>query len=282
MATKRFTKRKGILVVRELFRRYFGDGVSKSGAELAYFFLFSFFPLLMLVNALLSFFQISAQDVTEMLAGLLPADVIGIIAGYFQHLSSVNGSSFLLFGLFFTIYFSQRAVGALLVAINKAYRITEKRPPIRGTLLNVVFSAGIMTLILFTLMALIAGKNVLLWMSDFVPLPLNLVELWTSLRFLLIGAGAFLMLLLLYYVAPYQKLSLRAVLPGTLGTLAAWLLLTLAFSYYVENMARYPVIYGSLGAVIVLLLWLYLTGIVLVMGSEFNHILEDLHRHKLP
>ena len=88
------------------------------------------------------------------------------------------------------------------------------------------------------------------------------------------------MLALLYYLVPNSHYRFPDILPGTLSALVSWLLFSIGFAYYVENMANYSVLYGSIGAVIVLLLWLYLSATVLIMGAELNCVLNDRKRRK--
>ena len=86
----------------------------------------------------------------------------------------------------------------------------------------------------------------------------------------------FVMLAFMYYFVPNRKMKWRNVLPGTVFSVVGWIILTLGFSFYINHFGRYSLIYGSLGAIIVLMLWLYLVGILLVLGGELNDIVEEL------
>ena len=101
------------------------------------------------------------------------------------------------------------------------------------------------------------------------------IELWSTLRFVFLGCIVFLALAVLYGLAQETR-SVHYVWPGVLFSLTAWMVLSLLFSLYVENAANYSVIYGSIGAIIVLLLWLYLSATMMIMGAEFNSVLMEM------
>lgn len=101
------------------------------------------------------------------------------------------------------------------------------------------------------------------------------IELWSTLRFVFLGCIVFLALAVLYGLAQETR-SVHYVWPGVLFSLTAWMILSLLFSLYVENAANYSVIYGSIGAIIVLLLWLYLSATMMIMGAEFNSVLMEM------
>ena len=101
------------------------------------------------------------------------------------------------------------------------------------------------------------------------------IELWSSLRFVLLGVIVFLALAVLYGLAQETR-SVHYIWPGVLMSLTAWLALSLLFSLYVENAGNYSVIYGSIGVIIVLLLWLYLSATMMIMGAELNGVLMEV------
>ena len=101
-------------------------------------------------------------------------------------------------------------------------------------------------------------------------IPAVLLNLWQYLRFILLAAIMFGILGLLYVVSQDRKQPAKAILPGVAIAMTAWLIVSIGFSVYVENFANYSVIYGTLGAVIVLLMWLYMTSFILILGAEYN------------
>ena len=270
-----FIKRKISFIISRLIRRYFRDGVSKTGAELAYFFLFSMFPFLIFINLLVATFHIPIDTITGLL-NVVPPDVEEIITDYFVYIGQFESKTLLVTGLILTLYFSSRAIDSLIRAVNAAYRVRKKRLGLSHIFVSIVFSALVMISFGFMFIIMISGKSFLFFVVDFIKIPIltrDFIYIWDALRFLIAVIYSFFFLLSLYSFFPYKRIKIRAAMPGVVFAMLAWLAISSGFSFYVQNMGQYSVLYGSIGAAMVLMLWLYLTGIVLVMGAELNDIL---------
>lgn len=261
-----------VFVLREMVRRYFSDGISKASAELAYFLLFSFFPLLMFLNSVLAMIPISAVAL-DTFTQFLPIDIQDLVAGYWGYISRVPSLSPFLIGIGLTLYFLSRSVSSLIRSINRIYHIHNKRSAFRQTVVSFTFTAGFMLAIILSFLLLVVGKVLMEFINRCVYVPEELTSMWHYGRYLVTISFIFLFLLLLNYIVPNCKLRIRDAVPGALFSLIAWVVFSIAFSFYVENMSNYSVLYGSLGAIMILMLWLYLTGIIMLMGTQLNHIL---------
>ena len=129
---------------------------------------------------------------------------------------------------------------------------------------------------------MVVGRRALYFLSGFLPLSETFISVWGYLRFIILGLVMAISLGILYQLALGQRRPLREVLPGVGSSLAAWLLLSMAFSYYVENMARYAQLYGSIATIVVVLLWLYMSGQVLILGAELSASLIHRKKHAAP
>ena len=145
-----------------------------------------------------------------------------------------------------------------------------------------IYTVTLIVAIALTLSLMTFGERALWYAVDQFRLPEFLAELWVTLRFPAAGAVSFLALFLLYALAQDTLQPLKNIWPGTLFSLAAWMVLSLAFSYYVENFANYSVLYGSIATVVVVLLWLYMSGTVLIMGAEYSAVILRRRRSRLP
>ena len=125
---------------------------------------------------------------------------------------------------------------------------------------------------------LVIGRRALEFVGQFITMPAGFIEVWSYMRFIVLALVITVSLVLLYVLAQGRRQPLREVMPGVCGSLAAWMVLSMAFSYYVETMGRYSVLYGSIATVIVVLLWLYMSGQVLILGAEFSAALLDEKR----
>ena len=136
--------------------------------------------------------------------------------------------------------------------------------------------------IALTLVLTTVGQRALRFLEDLFHIPPGFSELWITLRFVVLGVVVFAAVGLLYAMAQDRRRPGRDIVPGVIFSLAAWMVLSLAFSYYVENFANYSVLYGSIATVVVVLLWLYMSGTVLIMGAEYSAVILRRRRSRLP
>ena len=122
---------------------------------------------------------------------------------------------------------------------------------------------------------MIIGPSLLSWIGTIIPIPLEVIGLWSILRFVILGGMMIFNLGTLYYFAPAIKITIKSVVPGALSALIFWMVYSIGFSFYVENMGNYSGLYGSIGAIIVLLIWLYFTSVTLILGAEFNASIKE-------
>lgn len=270
------TDNKLVYVLKSLIGRFLSHNISQTGGQLAFFFLLSVFPFAIFLNALIGSFNFSEAEIVDTLSAFLPQEIVGVINTYVQYISENQHVSLLSIGLIVTLFSASRAIRSLNYAINKAYRVDKPRGMIGDFFLSVVLTFGIGVAIILSLLLLTIGKNMMAWLSarfDFLLIPLAVLD---NLRWVIVLLDLFIMLAFMYYFVPNRKMKWRNVLPGTIFSVVGWITLTLGFSFYINHFGRYSLIYGSLGAIIVLMLWLYLVGILLVLGGELNDIVEEL------
>ena len=204
----------------------------------------------------------------------MPAEIIGLINLFLEHISEVRSTSILIFGLVFTVYSAMRAVDCLMRGVYRAYGIKNQRGPVLHQITVFGYTIFMMISIFASLVLITVGSNLLTFVSRYFPISPTFITLWNSLRFVILAAIFFMCLTLLYGLSFKNMPPLRHLYTGAFASLAAWLLFSFGFAFYVENLGRYSLLYGSLGAVIVLLLWLYLSATMLLMGAEVNAALD--------
>ncbi len=256
----------------QFVRSCFAHRISRTAAALAYYFLLSFFPLLLFISLLLS--GISENlDLTQILAGhMIPADVISTIISLLNYSASLDRNTLMITAAVLSLYGGSRAAACLSDAINRSYHLEKKRSVILQTLINFAFSALFLLALTFTLVVIVSTPEVL----DFLQRAFGIdglgVTIYFYLRFILILVVFLFLLVILYSVVPNRRVRLRQAFPGAAAASVGWVVVSMAFSLYVSNLSRYSLLYGTIGAVVVLMLWLYFTGLVLVAGSEFNYM----------
>ena len=253
-----------------LLRRYFIHDVGRQSAALAYYLLFMLFPFLIFLSSLLGLLDLDISGITRSLEALLPAGVLDVVETYLSYVSHTSSTAMLWFGLVFSIYFPMRAADCLMQAVRRAYRLPQPRSQVLYTAKVLLYTVFLLVTIASTLALATMGRAALRFVNRFVVVPEGFIELWGDLRFLVLGGVMFAAVGLLYAAAQDGRQPARNVVPGALAALVGWMVVSAAFSFYVENFANYTAIYGALGTVIVLMMWLNLTAAALIMGAEAN------------
>lgn len=263
-----------------LVRRYLRHNVGIQSAALAFYLLFMLFPFLIFLSALLGQLQLDVAEILTALGELLPREVVELIGMYLRHVGAHASVRLLTFGLAFSVYFPMRATNALLRSVRTAYHLGPPRQGLGHWLRTLLYTAVLLGAIFLTLAAVTVGEQLLDWVQTRFRLPALLAEVWMWLRFPAAASAGFFALVFLYALAQDGRRPWRELWPGTAVSLLAWMGLSWLYALYVENFADYSLLYGSIGAVIVLLVWLYLSSIVLIMGAEVNGVLIALRRER--
>lgn len=264
--------------VSNCLRRYFHHDVGRQSAALAYYLLFTLFPFLIFLSSLLGLLQLDISEVLRALQPLLPTEVLDVAEAYLEYASRTSSAAMLWFGLVFSVYFPMRAADCLMRAVRRAYHLPRPRNQLAYRFKVLLYTVFLLVTIALTLVLATVSQRMLAFVGKYITLPLRVVELWDFLRFPLLGVVVFGAVGLLYAMAQDERQPGRNVVPGAVVSLAAWIGLSAGYSFYVENFANYSLIYGTLGTMVVLMIWLYLTATVLIMGAEINDTLMALRK----
>ena len=259
----------------DMVQRYYAHDVARDSAALTYYLLFAIFPLLIFISTLLGLLELDIAYITSVLEPLFPADVLNVVRSYLEYVSANPSRQLLWFSLVFSIWFPMRASGCLMHSLRKAFGRSAPESLWRSQLRILLFTVWLIVVIAVTLCLVVVGRTVLEFVGRFVSVTEAFITAWSSLRFVVLALVMVVTLVLLYMLSQGQRRPLREVLPGVASSLAAWMVLSMAFSYYVEHVGQYSVLYGSIATVIVVLLWLYMSGQILVLGAEFSAALID-------
>lgn len=254
--------------------RVFEHGIMGRGAELAYYFLFSFLPLIIFVAALISAMKIDISSFAG-LEKLIPQDVLNIISEYYHYIFGAQNTGLMISGLVLSVYFSSAAARSLMRGLDVAYHVKENRSFIRKLIMSIFFAIILLLMISLSMIVLVAGGKIIELIIYVFPEYEGFEFMTNILRFSLPVIPMLFVLTLLFMFVPNQKVKFREAIPGALFSLIAWMVVSAIFSLYVSTMGNYSVLYGSLGAIIVLMLWFYLIGIIFVMGGELNALLFE-------
>jgi membrane protein len=210
----------------------------------------------------------------ETFAGVVPPDVITIIQDQISKISEGDHGGILTFGLVVALWSSSAAMMGLIDALNRAYDIEESRPWWKVRLLAVVLTLALAAFALAAFALVLLGPAVTAQLARLAGLGPVVAWAWTLLHWpvvlALVAAGT----ALVYYFAPDAEQEWVWVTPGSVLTTVLWVLASLGFRYYVTHFGAYTETYGAIGGVMVLLLWFYLSGVVMLLGAELNAELE--------
>ena len=260
-----------------LARRYLRHNVGAQSAALAFYLLFMLFPFLIFLSALLGLLQLDVAGILRALGEFLPAQVVDVVEVYLTYVGSSPSPQLLVFGLVFSIYFPMRATNALMRSVRTAYHLGPAHGVVQ-ILKTLLYTVLLIAAIALTLVLMSVSDRLLAYCVANFGLPVFIAELWAKLRFPLAAVVGYFALFLLYALAQDGRQPWRNIWPGTLAALAAWMGLSWLYAWYVEHLAHYSLLYGSIGTVIVLLIWLNLSATALIMGAELNGTLISLRK----
>jgi membrane protein len=257
-----------VLVYNELWR----TRVFTIAAALAFYFLLSLVPLLVIFSSLLQFLPIPDvfQRMLDLMAELVPAESMSFVETLVASILTPARGKLLTFGVAGYLWAASGGFSSLIEALDIAYDVEQPRPWWKDRLraLILTFTSG--GLVSVSLLALIAGPRVGHFLSEFFPTPMAFEHLWPVVRVAFTFLSFVVSLELIYYLGPNVKHSFASTQPGALFAIAVWFTGSSGLSFYLSHLSNYNATYGSMGALAGLMLWFYLTGTAILIGAELN------------
>ncbi|MCA1600902.1 MAG: YihY/virulence factor BrkB family protein [Acidobacteria bacterium] len=265
---------------RNLWTKVNTDDVLNRAAILSFYFLLALFPLLLFLIALLGSFADTGTELRHnlltYLRAIVPVSASDLINTTVDEISKKSSGGKLSFGLVTSLWFASSGMGAIIEGLNIAYDVKETRAWWRRTLLAIVLTIALAVLIITALALMFYGSRIAEGIANRYGFGAAFTAVWTVLRWLFVLVFVFLAFQLIYYFAPdLHEQQLRWLTPGAAVGVILWLLVSFLFGSYLNVYNTYSVVYGSLGAVIILLLWFYLTGVTILIGGEVNALIEQ-------
>lgn len=259
-----------VKAIRLLIERVQENELTALAAQSTYYLVLSFFPFLIFLITLISYTPLLQEEVLYQLQPFLPQEAFDLVMRNVRQMMGMRRGTLMSTGMLTTVFLASNGVAAMLRGINKAFRSQEQRPfwKVRGMAL--LFTLVLAFTILLSLLMLVFGQLIGTYLFQLLGLPELFRQVWEWARIAASLAVMILVFTCFYTFSPPQRIKLRESLPGAVFTTVGWLVLSYGFAYYVNTFGNYSVTYGSIGGIIVLLTWLYLSSIVILLGGEIN------------
>lgn len=277
----KYVKQNGIVQVGQAVSARVGrNDVSGNAAQLAYYMLFSIFPMLLIAATLLAYLHIDKDSVFNMIKEFAPDQIMDFLEENLNNLLTQKNGGLLSIGIIATLWSASNGMNAVMKSLNKAYGVTNKRNYVVQRLLSMFFTLAMLATVGATLLLLVFGQQIGMFLINHLNFSEDFLSFWNNLRWTVTLIVIFVVFTFLYWVAPNRRSTLISVLPGALFSTIGWTVASVGFAYYVNNFGNYSATYGSIGVTIILMLWFYLTGIILMIGGELNATLAIRKKKK--
>jgi membrane protein len=283
MNTKKTYPKLGGLTPGELIRRtwnqFWEDRILDQSAKLSFYFFLSLFPLLICLFTLLGFLLKSGPDLMEMLynylTAVVPDSASNLIDTTIHEIIHGSGALTVSFALLFTWWAACRGMVAIIDGLNIAYNVGESRYWWKKYMVASILTVVFLLITIAALLTLIYNGKLGVYLIAHLGFPVFISRLWKCLSWLILLAFVILGFNILYIFAPDVKhRQWRYLMPGTVVGVVLWLAVSFGFKIYLSVFSNFTVTYGSIGAVIILMMWFYLSGIAILVGGEVNSAIE--------
>jgi membrane protein len=273
----------GGLTLRQLTKKAIAginsDNLTGRAAELAFNFVLALFPLFIFLLSLLGLFAargtVLRQDLFGYVYQVLPPAAAQVIGDTLQEVMRNASNGKLTFGILLTIWFASGGMNSMMSGLNGVYEVRETRSWLKTRAISFVLTIAISFLIIAALVVVLSGGYLASRVGEYYGLREVAVDLWRVAQWPVAIAFVMLSFSLIYYFAPdLEEQHWYWITPGSLFGVLLWIATSFAFRAYLHFFNTYSRTYGSLGAVMILLMWLYVTGFAFLMGGEINAQIE--------
>ncbi|OON90743.1 MAG: hypothetical protein ATN34_04505 [Epulopiscium sp. Nele67-Bin002] len=255
-----------------LKNRFMQHNIGPRSAQMSYYWILSVFPFLLMIINLLSYANIDWQVLLEYLSGFLPDLVSPIVDTTIKQMLYGRSTTGIYLGAIISLWSTSAAVNVLIKGIYIAYGVVDRRNFVLRKIIGMIYALVLAFLIIAMMVLLVFGNKVgaavLSYLLKRYPTYYNTIWDWTrtlsSCLVMLLGSFC------IHRVIPRKHILSRSLWPGVFFTTATWYLFSVAFSVYVDSFSNYSAMYGSIGGIFVLLIWIYTNGLFILMGAEVN------------
>jgi yihY family protein len=261
--------------VKEMYYRLMYDEISLLSANLSYYFILSLFPMLIVALALTPYFKIDQQFLLEKIQNFAPGDLGDYLFDMISEVLNNKNNTIITVGIVFTLWSASSGIYGIIIAFNNAFRVRDGRIWIVTKLISVVITALFLVGMFVVLALVVFGKQLTYLLFHKFNLDEGFYNLWSVLNYSFPILFTFIVFVFLYIMGPNLKLKAISILPGSIFATVSWTLISRLFGYYIDHFSSYIKTYGTIGAFMAFIIWLYITGYILIIGAEINAIFHN-------
>lgn len=254
----------------EIIIRVKNHHIESFSSQIAFFMLLSIFPFLIILFMFITNLSVGYSEQVETIYRLIPAEAADIIRDYLEYSNGLTEDSILSPLVVISILLSSNAMTALMKAFNIAYNVTETRKFLHRKLIGILCTLMTVLLIVSALIIPNIGTVFMTYLRKYMDVPDVDIQLFNLMNNILAAVVFIFVLGSLYFILPNKKVNMFDVIPGTIFSFFGLVFISYLFSYFVQEYSKYSLVYGGLAAVIILMMWLFLCGLILMLGGEIN------------
>lgn len=262
--------------LRDLSREVTEDDIFNGAAALAFWLTLAVFPAMIFLMAIIPYLPIAAVDqaIMDLLRQTLPASAADMFSGVVREVAGEQRGGLLSFGALATLWAASSGMYAIMQQLDVTYDVREGRSFLKARAVAIGLSLLFLVLLIGAFSLVVLGGLIQDWLLARMGFGGTLLAIFAVLRWVIIVFALLLGFALIYYLGPDVKQEFVFITPGSVTGVFLLFAASLAFKFYAANFADYSATYGSIGAVILLMLWLYIAGLVILLGSEINALFE--------
>ena len=264
-------KKLNVEYIRYFFRKFNYSEINSKAAEMSFYLLLSIFPFLIFTISIIVYIPTFHLNKSILIIkNVIPESAFNIILSIINSAIENKSLGFLILSFIFTLWTSSRGIRSLIRWMNKSYKVQETRSFFKVCIISFIFTVSILVLIFSSIILLIYGELIGYFIFNLIGLNSIFIYIWNILRYIVGVSTLIIILINLYKYTPNKNIKIKDVIPGAIIATLVWLIISFFYSYYTNNYSNYEVIYGSIGGIIVLMTWLYLSSWSILIGLEVN------------
>lgn len=261
--------------IKEMYFRIMYDEISILAANLSYYFILSLFPMLIVALALTPYFNFNQEFLLNKIQKFAPGDLGDYLFSMISEVLNNKSNTIITVGIVFTLWSASSGIYGIIIAFNNAFRVRDGRIWLVTKFISIIFTVLFLVGMFLVLALVVFGKQLTYLLFHRLDFDEGFSNLWSYLTYSFPMLFTFIVFLFLYILGPNLKLKAISIFPGAIFSTISWTLVSRLFGYYIDHFSSYIRTYGTIGALMAFIIWLYITGYILIIGAEINAVFHN-------